>query len=619
MTTNPKAEIVRLAELKKFSKAKKLCTKLCKLTPNDPEAWFLLGSINGAIDNFTAAESCCKKALKFAPENPMLLFNLGVALLKQGKTSAAKQQFENAIKYQPQFPEAYLELANVLCFMGDNSSSIAFYKKAIQQNPNSIHAYHNLADAYRNTGDLPNALKNYEQAISLQKDFAEPYSGLASTYIAMFHYDKAIDLLESSMSFLPSNSYLYFCLAVAYQEQGETSKAQINYTKALDITPNYADAQSGLAAILALQGDYNKAGQLLTSLLEKHPKNSAAIITYVTYANQFNDTEKAIKLGTKFLTDNVITDQTKSKLMFALAKLHEKRNELDVAFSLYQQGNMLRGSLFDEDKHIKMFKSFVDTYSKSLFDKLHHSNNIAITPIFIVGMPRSGTSLAEQILASHPNIYGAGELPTINRLIKKLPEKLNISAPYPKCLEKLNSQTLSKIADEYIKEATALSNGEKFITDKMPLNAIHLGFISLLFPNAPIIHCTRDPRDTCLSCYFTNFSGEHSYAFSLNNLGKFYRMYHDQMKHWNETISNPIFELSYENIVENPDQLIRQLVDFCGVEWNDACLDFHKTKRTVATASHDQVRKKIYSSSVGKWRNYEQYLEELFSALNETN
>lgn len=619
MTTNTKIEIVRLAELKKYNKAKKLCTKLCKQTPNDPEAWFLLGSINGAIDNFTAAESCCKKALKFAPENPMLLFNLGMALLKQGKANAAKQRFENAIKHQPQFPDAYLELANALCLTGDNASSITNYKKAIQQNPKSIHAYHNLADAYRNTGQLPEALKNYEKAISLQKDFVESYNGLASTYIAMFHYDKAIDLLESSISFLPSNSYLYFCLAAAYQEQGETNKARINFTKALEIDPGYADAQSGLAAILALQGDYDKAGQLLTCLLEKHPENSAAIITYVTYANQFGATKRAIKLGTDFLADNIITDQTKSKLLFALAKLHEKRDELNVAFSLYQQGNILRRSKFDEDKHIEMFKSFVNTYSKSLFEKLHYDNNTAITPIFIIGMPRSGTSLAEQILASHPDIYGAGELPTINRLIKKLPEKLSTSTPYPECVENLSPQTLSEIAEEYIKEATTSSNNEKFITDKMPLNAIHLGFISLLFPNAPIIHCTRNPRDTCLSCFFTNFSGEHSYAFSLNNLGKFYRMYHNQMKHWSKTISNPIFELSYENVVENPDQVIRDLVNFCGVEWNDACLNFHKTKRTVATASHDQVRKKIYSSSVGKWRNYEQYLEELFSALNENN
>jgi hypothetical protein len=233
-------------------------------------------------------------------------------------------------------------------------------------------------------------------------------------------------------------------------------------------------------------------------------------------------------------------------------------------------------------------------------------------------MPRSGTSLAEQILASHPDVFGAGELPIVNRMVDQLPTVLNTSTPYPECLKDLDNHTLGQLASEYLEESQQKTNTEEFITDKMPSNFMHLGFISLMFPNARIIHCTRDPLDTCLSCYFQNFTGEHPYAYSLGSLGKFYRMYEKLMGHWSKVIPNQILNLSYENIVENPEQEIRRLVDFCGLEWSDKCLDFHQTKRTVATASHSQVRQKIYSSSVGKWRSYEKHLDELFSALELT-
>jgi hypothetical protein len=233
-------------------------------------------------------------------------------------------------------------------------------------------------------------------------------------------------------------------------------------------------------------------------------------------------------------------------------------------------------------------------------------------------MPRSGTSLAEQILASHPDVFGAGELPVVNRMVDQLATVLDTSIPYPECLKYLDNHTLEQLASEYLEEAQLKSNDEQFITDKMPSNFMHLGFISLMFPNARIIHCTRDPLDTCLSCYFQNFTGEHPYAYSLTSLGKFYRMYEKLMEHWSKVIPNPIFELSYEKVVVNPEQEIRSMVDFCGLEWDDKCLDFHQTKRTVATASHSQVRQKIYTSSVGKWRSYEKHLDELCSALEQT-
>jgi len=618
MTVNIKSKVVRLIEQGKLIKAKSLCSNLCKKTPTDPEAWFLLGSINGAIGDFPAAELCCRKALKFTSQNHMILFNLGIALLKQGKTDEAIKQFRKAIQIYPPFADAYLEIANALNYKGDITNSITNYEKAIQLNPNATVAYHHLADIYKNSGQLSAAIKYYERAITIQNDFVESYCGLASALIGQFKYDRTIQLLESNIQRLPKTAYLYYCLAVAYQEQGEIEKAKTYYNKTLDIDNKSIDAQAGLAGILALQGEYEKAGEKLEYILKTQPDNYSAKIAYITYAFEFGATEKAIETGIECLNNDNVTDRLRSKLLFALAKLYEQQGNLDIAFEHYHQGNTLKNITFDEPGYVSMFDSLITTYTADIFAKHHHEFDSSENPIFIIGMPRSGTSLAEQILASHTDVYGAGELPIVNRMVDQLPIVLNTSIPYPECLKDLDNHTLGQLASEYLEESQQKSNNEEFITDKMPSNFMHLGFISLMFPNARIIHCTRDPLDTCLSCYFQNFTGEHPYAYSLSSLGKFYRMYEKLMGHWSKVIPNQIFDLSYENIVENPEQEIRRLVDFCGLEWSDKCLDFHQTKRTVATASHSQVRQNIYSSSVGKWRSYEKHLDELFSALELT-
>ena len=618
MTENIKSEVVWLVEQGKLKEAKKSCSKLCKKTPKDPEAWFLLGTVNGAIGDFPAAEYCCRKALKFAPQNHMLLFNLGIALLRQGKADEAIKQLKKAIKIQPQFADAYMEIANAFNFKGDITNSIINYEKTIQLNPGATVAYHHLAVIYQNSGQLSEAIRYYEHAIAIQDDFVDSYCGLATALIGQYKYDRTIRLLETNIQRLPETAYLYYCLAVAYQEQGEVEKAKAYYDKTLEIDSRYIDAQTGLAGILALQGEYKKAGEKLENIIKSHPDDSFAKIIYITYADRFGAAEKAIEMGVECLSNNKLKDKSRSKLLFALAKLYEQQGDLDIAFEHYHQANKLKNVIFDEQSYLSMFDSLITTYTADIFVKHHHEYSLSEKPVFIIGMPRSGTSLAEQILASHPDVFGAGELPAVNRMVDQLPAVLDTSISYPECLKYLDNHTLQQLASEYLEEARLKSDDEKFITDKMPSNFMHLGFISLMFPNARIIHCTRDPLDTCLSCFFQNFTGEHPYAYSLTSLGKFYRMYEKLMGHWSKVIPNPIYELSYEKIVVNPEQEIRSMIDFCGLEWNDKCLDFHQTKRTVATASHSQVRQKIYTSSVGKWRSYEKHLDELHSALELT-
>ena len=242
---------------------------------------------------------------------------------------------------------------------------------------------------------------------------------------------------------------------------------------------------------------------------------------------------------------------------------------------------------------------------------------LGLRPVFIVGMPRSGTSLTEQILASHPEVFGAGELNDINESIAKLPAMIRNNNTYPGCIKDLNQEIADKLAQEYLTRLDSFSTEKKRITDKMPHNFVNLGLISLLFPEARIIHCLRDPRDTCLSLYFQDFGWIHPYATRLENLGNYYVQYKRLMKHWTSVLDTPILTIQYEDIISDQEHISRELVNFCGLDWHDDCLQFYASTRTVATASYDQVRQPIYKKSIGRWKNYEKHLDPLTMALGE--
>jgi hypothetical protein len=230
-------------------------------------------------------------------------------------------------------------------------------------------------------------------------------------------------------------------------------------------------------------------------------------------------------------------------------------------------------------------------------------------------MPRSGSTLVEQIVASHPNVFGAGELPHFHRTAVELPAIQNTTTSYPECAALMNDSTVARLADEYLTHLDALSPHADRVTDKMPENFQHLGLISLLFPHARVIHCQRDPLDTCLSCYFLDFTGWLPFTYDLTKLGQYYQQYLRLMAHWRTALPTPVLEVRYEDLVADKEAVSRRMIAFCGLDWDDACLAFHETDRPILTASHWQARQSIYKSSVGRWRRYEQHLGSLKQAL----
>ena len=310
-----------------------------------------------------------------------------------------------------------------------------------------------------------------------------------------------------------------------------------------------------------------------------------------------------------------LSPEEKVMVTYGLAKATEDIKQFDAAFDLYLEANELEGQIrpYNAEATHQKFERIRKVYSRDFFLDHTRIGSKSKFPIFIVGMPRSGTSLTEQILASHPDVFGCGELDDINSLTLKI--KSLTSEIYPLGIKKLSRPMLSKMASIYITKVKTMSQGALRATDKMPHNFLNIGLITLLFPNAKIIHCKRNPMDTALSIFRQKFSGDHPYSHTLTGLGDYYRHYQSLMAHWHNVLPFRIYDVEYESLIENTEEEIRALLKFCDLPFNSKCLHFNETERPVATASHSQVRQPIYTSSVSAWRRYEKQMQPFVDAL----
>ena len=295
-------------------------------------------------------------------------------------------------------------------------------------------------------------------------------------------------------------------------------------------------------------------------------------------------------------------------------RLYDKCGNYERAFECYREGNDLKRAHYepatverDVTARLEVFRDGISQFPSSA--------NESELPVFIIGMPRSGTSLVEQMLASHPEIHGAGELLEIGRVTKTFPDLSGQGRRWPRILEAADAATMTQIADRHLEMLRGLNPDAARITDKMPYNFYEVPLIRLLFPRARIIHCVRNAVDTCLSCYFQNFPASNGWPFDLKLIGFFYNQYRRIMRHWQETLGLPIMDVNYEELARDPEPSVRGMLEYCGMAWNEQCLRFHESDRVVNTASYRQVRRPVYTGSIERWRNYEQFLTPLLEEL----
>ena len=330
------------------------------------------------------------------------------------------------------------------------------------------------------------------------------------------------------------------------------------------------------------------------------------------------DRQNAIEKLERRLKKNNLSIDDRVRLQYTLGSIYAATGNFKKAFENYRSANEIgkklsygKFQLKDIENQISLLVGAFDT---DFFSKRKHFGVSSKLPVFIVGMPRSGTTLVEQIISSHPLVFGGGELAEL-KLIEEELIKGNGGELYARLLQSTDRKLSVDLANRYLTRLRSYSKDAIRVTDKFPHNFMRLWLVTLLFPQAKIIHCRRDPADTCLSCYFTNFSFGHIYKYDLHHLGAYYRLYERLMDHWHRVLPQQILEVHYEALVENQKEESHRIIEFCDLPWDDCCLEFHKNDRAVLTASLSQVRRNIYTTSIGKWKHYQPYLGELLDAL----
>jgi len=523
--------------------------------------------------------------------------------------------------------EAFLLRGEINLELGRFDKSIIDIRKSININGNDTYAHFILAHAYKKNNDPVQALECYKLILDLDKRNAEAIKGyvnLCKNYgnslLAASMFDKAEDYFNRALEYSENDPVILYRLVLVLWGKGKIQESIALAEKVIRISPEHVRAKAHIASAYELLGELEKGMLIIEALYRDHPEHPMVSIVYASYALRKKKQHNGISALQTIINNKATQEYDLITALMFLGKLYDSIEEYDSAFDYYSQANNILASQA-ENYNPQVFSDYISTlisyFSKEKYASITDSTNTSDELIFIVGMPRSGTSLIEQILSTHSSVFGAGELNYINQLVDNICREVASVWVYPACLDGIDAGTMTRLADNLISNVRTENYHSLKITDKMPNNFIHLGLIHKLLPNAKIIHCTRDARDTCLSCYFQYFAGSHPYANNLHTLGAYYHDYQRLMEHWENELKIPVLTVRYEDIVADTRQQIKKMIEFAGLPWEEKCMEFYKHKRTVATSSYNQVNKKIYTNSISRWKNYASYIEALVSALKE--
>ena len=510
-----------------------------------------------------------------------------------------------------------IQLAVDLYRSGDFEKAEGICNQLISENPKNVFLYNLLGLILVGEDKIDEALNCYKKGINLDPNHAMIYNNIALLYTNnKFDNKKAEYFYNKSISANPKNPEAYNNLGTLYKSMDKFEEAINSFKKAIEANSKLVQAYHNLGNIYITIGKFSEAKKILHEAITIDPyyTNSHRSLSRLIKYNKADIHFQKLK---KIYKEKNIKTVDKINIAFALGKAYEDMNDYKNSFKMYQEANSIydqkTGYLVERDQ--KRFKNIKNIFHKNLFEKFKNCGFNDPSPIFILGMPRSGTTLVEQILSSHPEVFGAGEQIIIVKLLEKNFGKKNLSLFFEDD-KNFKKDLFESIGKEYVSTIKNISGDSKRFTDKLPENFFWIGLIKLILPNAKILHCIRDPRDTCFSL-FKNFFPNSSidYSYDLNKIVQYYNLYFDLMNYWKNLFPNFIFDVKYENLIQNTEHEIRSTLNFCNLEWNNNCLDYYKNKRAVKTASDVQARNKIYNSSVYLWRKYENFLKEYFDKL----
>ncbi len=637
--------LVALFSAGKFQDAIAQARHLIGQFPDAHQLHNLQGAAYAGLQRFEEALHSYHRSLVLKPDYTEAHNNLGSTLLKMGRPKDAIEAFGNALQINPRHPESLANLGATQCALGLYKDATHTLKDAVAVNPRNAAAFNNLGAALFACGRQAEAIEAYEQALALAPQYPEALNNLGNALNEQGRHEEAITRYRAALAADPNFANAHGNLGSALYSLGRYRQAVESGRKALELDPNSANACNTLGLALYAEGQHRQAIDAYNKALQINPKHPSAMTNLgdahtglgrrddamtcfsAVLARHPDHAEAHHKLaglktfsandpqidGMRQLYDRPnLPDKKKVFMGFALGKACEDIGAFDDAFLYYSEANRLRKAQFgyDAQRDRDLFARIKSAFGPDCQVPLQPRSGVRITaqtPIFIVGMPRSGTTLVEQILASHSQVHGGGELAHLSEIIMGHPWRLPFN----------DMSQFEDTARSYRAALQRIGAPEAMITDKMPLNFRWIGFIRLAMPDAKIIHVKRDARATCWSIFKHLFGANiDNYVNDLNDITKFYRLYVDLMEFWEKTFPNQIHHIDYEKLTEDQATQTRSLIDHVGLQWEDQCIDFQTANRVVTTVSADQVRQQMYTGSSEAWRKFEALLGPMIAQLD---
>jgi tetratricopeptide (TPR) repeat protein len=546
-----------------------------------------------------------RQALALKPEDAQVLCNLANALRQLGQLDEALECSRRAIVLSPGLAMAHNNLGLLLAGRGQRAEAVGSYREALRLNPRYVEALNNLGNVLREQGEQREATARFREAVQLDPSRADSHCNLGYALLDTRHLAEATAAFRHALALQPESLSARLGLAAALRVQGFADEAAASCRAALAAEPRSPAALALLGELCADRGRFEEAHELFERALALDPHFVPAYGSIASHRRMSREDRGWLEGAQRLLAGGLpLAEQI--HLRYALGKFFDDVGEWHKAFISYQAANELtkrHGARYDRARFAGMVDQIITVCSPAFVREPRPGADDSERPVFIIGMPRSGTSLTEQILASHPQVFGAGEVSYWEQAFTALQRGVTAGGA---------SATLAGVARAYLERVGARAGAAARVTDKMPANFLYAGLIHAALPRARFIHMQRHPLDTCLSIYFQNFFNVSPYANDLGNLAHYYGQYLQVMAHWRRTLPpDTMLEVPYEALIEDTEGWTRRMLDFIGLPWDPGCLEFHSTDRVIITASKWQVRQQISASSVGRWRNYQQYLAPL--------
>jgi len=620
---NPEQLVLKAREArrqKRLGESAALLEKALAQAPDHPGLHTELGRTLLVADQLATAAVHLDLAAKARPADAAVHLDLGLLRRRQHDPEGARVAFARALELDPGNAAAALNLAGALRALKQPEAALATLESLLVRQPDIKPALLEKAELLQDLGREQEAL-----------DFIDPLMHGKSVTVRLFdqwlvlmrRFGRAQEVVARMRELTlaqPLKVEFWLALGQSLTLIGRTDEAYAAYMEAHRLLPGNPRILFDLGVAERFRGNIEAAKEWVGQSLALKPDNPQGLRMFgIEHRYHYGD-EAFRRLNTVAARIDTLPPKERVQLHYGLGKAFDDVEELETAFAHYAEGGRQHRKLvpYDEKAQVVLTR-FIHALTPAVFESQPEPGFRSELPVFVLGMPRSGTSLLEQVLASHPAVFGAGELKLVSQVLQGIRVgRVRLDLQVKGFWEEGANVPIAERGKRYVEEIENLAPpGTQRIVDKMPGNFTYVGLIHMMLPDARIIHARRHPVETCLSCYRLLFTEGHDWSYDLRELGRYYRRYWDIMKHWRQTLPGRMLEVRYEDMVNDFETQARRIIDYLGLEWNEACLSFHETERAVRTASASQVRKPIYTTSTNRWRKYEQHLGPLLEEIGD--